>query len=263
VLLTAHTLDDQAETVLMRAAAGSGLSGLAGMRRAVFRGRLLHLRPFLAVPKASLVATCVAEGWTFIDDPSNHNPQYARTRWRHLLPRLAEEGLDATRIAHLAARMKRADDALTIVAQAAFARYRSAPLSPPRHDAGGDTQGDGNPVRVHLDFVGLLQEPAEIAVRCLAFAIEAADRGLAACRLTSTPRPAIRLERLEACFAALVAASQTRQAERRTLAGRKIVLDRQGLLTISPESLRQRGSHRVTEIAAGPPHSLGMDDLHA
>lgn len=248
-LLTAHTLDDQAETILMRAAAGSGLSGLGGMRRIVTRGALRHLRPFLAIPKATLVATCEAQGWPYIQDPSNRDPRYARARLRTLLPRLAEEGMDAPRIARLGARLQRADEALDHVAMAALALHRRSP--------------EGDTACIQLDFAGLAREPAEIALRTLSLAIAGTKSGAEPDRL-SPPRPAsIRLERLEACFAALHAAVSEARIERRTLAGRRIVLDLQGLLTLTPEPPRRRGAARVTEIAAAAPHSLGIDTMHA
>ena len=56
-IATAHTLDDQAETVLFRLMRGSGVAGLAGMAASVHRGGVVHLRPFLGVPKARLVAS--------------------------------------------------------------------------------------------------------------------------------------------------------------------------------------------------------------
>ena len=57
-VLTAHTLDDQAETILFRMARGSGISGLAGMARASAQiDDMILVRPFLRVPKARLLAT--------------------------------------------------------------------------------------------------------------------------------------------------------------------------------------------------------------
>ena len=70
-LVTGHTLDDQAETVLMRLAAGTGLTGLAGMRAAIDRDGIRHVRPLLDVRKAALVDACRREGWPFVEDPSN------------------------------------------------------------------------------------------------------------------------------------------------------------------------------------------------
>ncbi len=78
LVLLGHTLDDQAETVLLGLARGSGARSLAGMpaRRGVFA------RPFLAVPRAVTRAACAALGLTPHEDPSNHDPGYARARVR-------------------------------------------------------------------------------------------------------------------------------------------------------------------------------------
>jgi tRNA(Ile)-lysidine synthase len=231
-LVTAHTLDDQAETVLMRAAAGSGLSGLGGMRPVVARNGLRHARPFLQVPKARLVATCRAEGWLYIEDPSNADPLYARVRWRGLMPDLEEQGLDAARLSRLARRLRRADEALDAIATAAFGRL-------------GRPLPEG---AVALDGRALAAEQDEIALRVLALTLRQGN-----------PAP-IRLERLEACFAAISAALSAREALRRTLAGRQITVARDGQIRVAPEPPRRRGRAPVTEIAAAAPHSLGIDD---
>jgi tRNA(Ile)-lysidine synthase len=78
LVLLGHTLDDQAETVLLGLARGSGARSLAGMpaRRGVFA------RPFLAVPRAVTRAACAGLGLTPHEDPSNHDPGYARARVR-------------------------------------------------------------------------------------------------------------------------------------------------------------------------------------
>lgn len=111
-VLTAHTRDDQAETVLMRMSKGSGIAGLAAMARHTPREGLILSRPFLDVPKARLVATLKAAAIDFADDPSNANPAYTRPRLRALMPALASEGCDARNLSRLAARMARADAAL-------------------------------------------------------------------------------------------------------------------------------------------------------
>ena len=56
-ILTAHTRDDQAETVLMRISRGSGIAGLSAMARETMRDGFILARPFLHVPKSRLIAT--------------------------------------------------------------------------------------------------------------------------------------------------------------------------------------------------------------
>ena len=78
-VLLGHTLDDQAETVLLRLARGSGARSLAGMpaRAGLFR------RPFLQVRRAQTRAACRALGLQPWEDPHNADPAYARSRVRH------------------------------------------------------------------------------------------------------------------------------------------------------------------------------------
>ena len=65
VIVTAHTLDDQAETLMMRMAHGSGPSGLAGMRARVMRDGFVIARPLLSIRKDRLVATVESRGLAF------------------------------------------------------------------------------------------------------------------------------------------------------------------------------------------------------
>lgn len=99
-ILTAHHLDDQRETVLMRFLNGSGPSGLAGMRR---KTRDLA-RPLLSFSRRSLVAYAKARGLEWADDPSNLDPRHLRSWIRHeVMPRMKERlpslerSLDRTR----------------------------------------------------------------------------------------------------------------------------------------------------------------------
>ena len=85
-LLLAHHADDQAETVTMRAARGSGLDGLAGMAALAERPELRLLRPLLPVARARLTATLVARGVPWIDDPSNTDLRFERARLRAVTP---------------------------------------------------------------------------------------------------------------------------------------------------------------------------------
>jgi tRNA(Ile)-lysidine synthase len=105
LLLTAHHADDQAETLLMRLARGSGGDGLSGIRARRDLGGVTLLRPLLACRKADLGAIVAAAGWAAVDDPSNHDPRHDRTAVRALLagnPSLDVAALAAT-AGHLAA----------------------------------------------------------------------------------------------------------------------------------------------------------------
>jgi len=116
VLVTAHTQDDQAETVLMRLARGSGLQGLSGMAPRVERDDVLLRRPLLDVSKSRLKATLVAMGQSWIEDPSNEDLRYERVRWREARAALETLGLSSAAIARSAQRLQRVQ---TLVAEAA------------------------------------------------------------------------------------------------------------------------------------------------
>ncbi|ASG21029.1 tRNA lysidine(34) synthetase TilS [Nitrospirillum viridazoti] len=81
-LCLAHHREDQAETVALRQAGGSGVEGLAGMAAARALADVRLLRPLLTVSRADLGATCRALGQPWIDDPSNLMERYARGRLR-------------------------------------------------------------------------------------------------------------------------------------------------------------------------------------
>lgn len=214
-LVTAHTQDDQAETVLMRLARGSGLSGLAGMRRERDREGIRHVRPLLDWSKASLLALCHAEGWRYVNDPSNTDDRFARVRWRKLMPLLASEGLTADRLARLAERMRQADEALEDKARQALERAQ-----PSLADGSFAFQG-----------AALAEEPFEIALHILEQALAGAGLGLENSRL----------HRLEACTERLREAVRAGETLRLTLAGALIHLDRSGMVLIRPEPPRRRG----------------------
>lgn len=84
-IVTGHTRDDQAETILLHWLRGSGLAGLRGM--APLHGDVA--RPLLDVTRAQTVAYCAAQGWLPREDSSNADPRFLRNRIRHeLLPLL-------------------------------------------------------------------------------------------------------------------------------------------------------------------------------
>jgi tRNA(Ile)-lysidine synthase len=120
VVLLGHTLDDQAETVLLGLARGSGARSLAGMPPR--RGR--YARPFLDLPRATTVRACAVLGLAPWDDPANADPRHARNRARHrALPALEEAlGPGVTDALARTARLLRADaDLLDGLAAAAYA----------------------------------------------------------------------------------------------------------------------------------------------
>jgi len=129
VIVTAHTLDDQAETLFMRAAAGSTWRGLAGMAPLAPvpvwpEGRGLVLaRPFLWVRRENIRDWLLQTGKSWIEDPANSNERYERVRVRKRLTTLETEALfDPRRLAALAERLRRRTHALDAAARALIER---------------------------------------------------------------------------------------------------------------------------------------------
>jgi len=221
-ILTAHTLDDQAETVLFRLARGSGLTGLAGMAHASpipagKRTAIFLVRPLLRVSKGRLVATLKAAGIDYSEDPTNRDPRFARARLRALMPDLAREGLDARGLARLAARMRRAEATIEFAVAAA-----RAALAPGPWHAGGP---------IVLDTVRFNDLPAEVALRLLGRAVaHAGNEG------------PVELGKLEVLHDVL---RRSRSPLRRTLAGALVTLtaDR---LTVERAPARRRPVRRRT-----------------
>jgi tRNA(Ile)-lysidine synthase len=209
-LVTAHTIDDQAETVLMRLAAGSGLSGLAAMREITAREGLLHARPLLGVAKARLVATLRAKGVAWSEDAMNADPAFARPRLRAARVVLEREGLSNERLALLSRRVARAEEVLERATDTAWAQF-TVPT-----DRG-----------VRIGGEGLADLPAEIALRLLLRAIDLNGDG--------TPR---RLARAEALCDAVFAALAEGRAVVRTLAGARVSV-RGGGISVAPAPPRR------------------------
>jgi tRNA(Ile)-lysidine synthase len=121
-ILTAHTRDDQAETLLMRLFRGSGIAGLAAMAPVTEREGVWLARPFLNVSKSQLVATVKRAKIGFAEDPTNRDTHFTRPRIRAVMPVLAAEGGDARNLARLASRLARANAAVEVLVDGA-ARY--------------------------------------------------------------------------------------------------------------------------------------------
>ncbi len=110
LVLTAHHQDDQAETVLFRAARGTGVRGLRGI--APRRGRIV--RPLLSFRRGELARYAEETGLAWRDDPTNRDPSYARNRIRHrVIPALEDARPGAARnLARLADRARATERAL-------------------------------------------------------------------------------------------------------------------------------------------------------
>lgn len=121
-LLLGHHRQDQAETLLLRLARGSGVDGLSAMAPLAETADVRLLRPLLDVPRDCLLAYLTREGWPHMRDPSNDDRAFARVRMRGVLPSLAAEGLTQERLAATAHRMSRARTALETAATAVLAR---------------------------------------------------------------------------------------------------------------------------------------------
>ena len=222
-ILTAHTLDDQAETVLFRLARGSGLIGLGGMAYASplpvgVENIAFLVRPLLHLPKARLLATLRAAGVAFSEDPSNQDPRFTRVRLRTLMPRLALEGLDARALVRLATRMRRADATIEFAVDAA-----TNALAPRPWPAGGP---------IAIEAVRFANLPAEVALRLLGRAVaHAGNEG------------PVELAKLESLYDAM---RQVGSRLRRTLAGALITLDRERVVVERAPERRVSGRRNVS-----------------
>lgn len=150
-LVTAHTLDDQAETLIMRLARGSGLDGLAGIAPTSRREGLDIIRPLLGVTRARLRRFLLEAKQGWIEDPSNLDARYERVRVRAALEAAERAGLSRAKLALSAARLGRARQAL----KSATASYLAARAK--LHPAGF----------CEIEIDALLSAPEEIALRAL------------------------------------------------------------------------------------------------
>ena len=82
-LATAHTANDQAETILLHLIKGAGSAGLAGMPLVKRFAQGWHLRPLLGFPRAALQAYATQHQLAFVEDQSNLDRRYERNYLRH------------------------------------------------------------------------------------------------------------------------------------------------------------------------------------
>jgi tRNA(Ile)-lysidine synthase len=225
-LLLAHHRDDQAETFLMRLAGGSGLFGLAAMRREVSAGDLTIVRPFLDLPRTRLAATTAAAGLVPVDDPMNVDPRFLRARIRRALPLLAANGLGAAEIAAAAGRLAAAADAIDEAASrvlAAAVRFDHLAIA-------------------RLDPVRFRGEPAEVRRRVL-------TRLLQAIGGEAYPPRSAKLEALDGAMAG------ARGRFKRTLAGTVIERRADGGFAF----YRETGREGLPEVAVAGPAKFVWD----
>jgi tRNA(Ile)-lysidine synthase len=270
VVLTAHTLDDQAETVLLRLLRGSGPAGLQAMtERAPYPNEpgLVLVRPLLSLRKARLVATLRKAGISFADDASNRDPRFTRPRLRAIMPMLADEGLTAERLGVLARRLQRAEAALRDAVAAAMSEVSMGQVSMGQVSMGQVSMGQVSMGQVSMGQfalpsgngsaekgarIGFHRQrfralPDEIALRLLGEAIgRAGNEG------------PVELGKLEAVFEALKQAPGG-SAFRRTLAGAmvtarpgEIVIERAPARRARPGTPAKRRITALTTRKTGP-----------
>ena len=116
-VVTAHTEDDQAETLLMRLRRGSGVDGLSAIAPISERNGVAIVRPLLGFSKGRLIACLRASSVPFLRDPSNDNAAFERVRLRHATKALASAGITRSSLAMTAGRLDRSRDALTKVTE--------------------------------------------------------------------------------------------------------------------------------------------------
>ncbi len=221
-LVTAHHLDDQAETFLMRLKRGSGLDGLAAIPDAGVWAGVPVLRPLLEVPKARLAATLSEAGIAFVEDPSNADQRFERVRVRASADALLKLGLSPEALARSARRLRRAQNAIETATTAFLAEH-------------GIISAAGFCV---LEQDALAAAPAEIALKALSRTVGAVGGGA---------KP-VRLSKLEALLGAL----QERPQQAHTLGGCRIQPMRGGKIGVFREtrgpglpSLRLRPGERA------------------
>ncbi len=107
-LLTAHHLDDQAETFLIRLQRGSGVDGLSAMAPVRPHQGVRILRPLLDIPRERLKATLLKAGHAWVEDPSNEDERFLRVQVRNALPELEALGISRDRLVSTAKAMGRA-----------------------------------------------------------------------------------------------------------------------------------------------------------
>ena len=172
---------------------------------------MMIARPLIGLKKRELIAFAHARGAPFVDDPSNADPRFARTRLRALLARLGEEGLDADGLDRLARRAGETEQALAHLTAEVEARL------------GPEEAIDGR---------ALYAAPIAIVQRILGLRIAAAG---------GRDPSRIGLEKIEALALGLRDALRERRAYGANVGGAIVRLTAKGRLSFAPEPARKSG----------------------
>lgn len=216
-LVTAHHLDDQAETVVMRLKRGSGPDGLSGIPQVSRWSGVAIIRPLLDIAGARLRASLIEANIGWVEDPGNRDERFERSRVRKAMAALEAAGLAASDFAATARRMRRAREALdaaTLDFLCSRARLARAGYC-------------------ELDHAGFAAAPEEIALRALKRALEA---------ISGAPSP-LALSRLESLTQRL----RRGETEARTLGGCRVMVRKAGILVV-----RETGRRGLGELKLGP-----------
>lgn len=112
MLLTGHTLDDQAETILMRLGRGSGIDGLSGIQPLTTLWGLRLARPLLTVSRERLRSYLRKENILWVEDPTNEDHRHLRVQARDALKTLSSIGITSERLSRTAGLMGEANKIL-------------------------------------------------------------------------------------------------------------------------------------------------------
>jgi len=145
----AHTADDVLETFLMRLGRGSGIKGLAAMKRIGEMHGVQLLRPLLSFTRQELRDYLVLHAVSYLDDPSNENEKYLRVRLRQQKELFENAGLGSEALLASAHSLRRAEEALEMEANRLWGKYAA-------HDSKGVTLS-----------ASFLAEPEEMQLRLL------------------------------------------------------------------------------------------------
>ncbi|MBS0235812.1 MAG: tRNA lysidine(34) synthetase TilS [Proteobacteria bacterium] len=154
-IVTAHNADDQAETIMMRIARGTGLTGLTGIKASGMHNGISVLRPLLQFSRQQIRVTMEMAGWQWIEDPSNNDPKYTRTKIRRALQHFPHKELLNQRCNLLAHNLSRTETYLVQQTENFIKTYV------------GTSKSNNGKASITINHQALCDEHEEIALRAL------------------------------------------------------------------------------------------------